>query len=302
MSSVLFALLLLLVLLPMTAQAAETQLKSAGRPHTCTEFYPQSAVADRAEGTTTLSFRITDAGATKAIAIAKSSGNAELDTAAVLCVSGWRYLPAKQDGKPIEVPWQANVQWKLSGDDAASAPVPADAHVCRNYPHSSVWREAQGKAVVNFQVMPDGTVQSAVLAQSTGDADLDAAALSCVAAWHYKPALRDGQPVQAAWAAQVEWTMRDDLPPSAPCARYAEVTPQMLAGIAGATKVSFRIMPDGSVAQAEVLRSSGSDTLDRAALRCMSDRHFDVLRAKIPAAGISQNVIIDWRADLAPHG
>jgi protein TonB len=294
------ALVLSLVLLPAMAWAdtPDSAVKATGRPHTCTEFYPDTAATAQAEGTTTLSFRITSQGTTADVAVSKSSGNADLDAAAIQCVSGWHYLPATKDGKPIDYPWQANVQWKLTDD--LTPPTAANAHVCRNYPHAALWNESNGKATVGFRVTADGAVADPVIVTSAGDDALDAAALACVMAWRYKPATVDGVAVDYKWEASVEWsTHPGDLPPpTPPCARYADVTADMLVGIAGVTRVSFRIMPDGSTADLEVLRGSGNSKLDDAALKCMGDRHFDVARAKIPPTGFAQTVVVDWHADV----
>jgi TonB family protein len=92
-----------------------------------------------------------------------------------------------------------------------------------------------------------------------------------------------------------------DAPPPSPCHSYATVTPEMLSGIRGETNVSFRIMPDGTSSEAEVLRSSGNDTLDQGALACIGKMRFDTSHAAISAKGIAQKVSIDWHADLPPH-
>ncbi len=86
---------------------------SIGRPHVCTQNYPDISVRLNEEGTTTLSFHIAVDGSVNNVAVAKSSGFPRLDEAALSCAGRWRYKPAMQDGNPVEVPWQANVQWKL---------------------------------------------------------------------------------------------------------------------------------------------------------------------------------------------
>lgn len=86
---------------------------SFGRPHVCMEEYPAISVRLGEQGTTVLAFRITTAGTVKEPRILVSSGSDRLDAAALACVASWRYRPAVQDGKPIEVEWKAEVKWSL---------------------------------------------------------------------------------------------------------------------------------------------------------------------------------------------
>lgn len=92
-----------------------------GRPHRCDRWYPKDAQRAGIEGTTTLAFHITAEGHVTHITIAQSSGSRELDYAAYLCARTWNYLPAMQNGKPIEVPWTAKIVWQVP-TNAAPAP------------------------------------------------------------------------------------------------------------------------------------------------------------------------------------
>ena len=188
----------------------------------------------------------------------------------------------------------------LADAPAATRPMPdGTPHVCMNdYPESAIWDGAEGMAQVAFRIGADGKVRNVTLVKSTGNEDLDAATLGCVGRWSYKPATRGGIAVEVPWRAAVEWKLHATEADMHPCARYHAVTPQLLAGIDGVTKISFRIMPDGTAKDAEVLRSSGNSELDRAAQRCIGERHFNTMRAVLPDAGIPKSVQIDWRKDL----
>jgi len=292
---------------PAAAQQVPTNPVATGAPHVCTENYPEAAIKANAEGTTLLEFTVTQQGAVANIKVGKTSGNADLDAAAMQCASTWQYKPALQRGKPVDIDWQASVQWALRSPanettPAANETLPSQlpGHVCRNYPHGALWDEAQGSARVSFRIAADGTVKDAAITKSTGNNDLDQAALACVAAWKYKPATRDGVAVDWSWEANVNWSLGSASapPPPGPCARYATVTPEMLSGIRGETNIAFRIMPDGTAAEPEVSRSSGNDTLDQAALACIGKMHFDTSHAAISSKGLAQRVSIDWHADL----
>jgi len=98
---------------PPVVHAAVSTPVSIGRPHVCTQNYPETSVRLNEEGTTLLSFKVTPDGSVSDVTVAKSSGYPRLDEAAVSCAGRWKYKPATQDGNPVETSWQANVQWKL---------------------------------------------------------------------------------------------------------------------------------------------------------------------------------------------
>jgi len=204
--------------------------------------------------------------------------------------------------KPLICLFLAMPAAALADTPAPERPAPVGTpHVCMNdYPESAVWDGAEGTAQVAFQIRADGKVKNVTLVKSTGHEDLDAATLGCVSRWSYKPAMRDGVAVEVPWRAMVEWKMHGSEADRHPCARYHAVTPQLLAGIGGLTKISFRIMPDGTTKEAEIVRSSGNGDLDQAAQRCISEKHFNTMRAVIPDAGVQKDVLVDWRNDLTP--
>src|SRR5436305_9514415 len=89
------------------------------RPHGCTGLYPQAARKVNASGTTTVRFVIGTDGNISQPSVDKSSGNADLDQAALACVTQWHYIAARQNGVPVAVPWVAKVIWN---PDEAEAP------------------------------------------------------------------------------------------------------------------------------------------------------------------------------------
>jgi protein TonB len=98
---------------PPVVHAAVSTPVSVGRAHVCQQNYPEVSVRLNEEGTTMLSMKVMTDGSVSGVSVAKSSGFPRLDDAAVSCASRWHYKPASQDGAPVEMSWQANVQWKL---------------------------------------------------------------------------------------------------------------------------------------------------------------------------------------------
>lgn len=62
--------------------------------------YPAQARRLRQEGTVTLSIGVRDDGSVASVVVARSSGTASLDDAAIAAARGWRFVPATQNGKP----------------------------------------------------------------------------------------------------------------------------------------------------------------------------------------------------------
>ena len=106
-----------------SAQAASpddaSQKKTVGRAHTCEQYFPDDLRDDGAQGVTILTFTVTIRGGVTGIKVAKSSGNAELDAAAVACASHWRYKLAETITTPKPVPWGANIAWSVPRKDVA---------------------------------------------------------------------------------------------------------------------------------------------------------------------------------------
>lgn len=169
---------------------------SIGAPHVCMQDYPAAAVAAHQEGTTTIGFTITEAGATTNIHIVKSSGFPLLDDAATSCASNWRYRPAIKDGQPIAVPWKAEVKWVLHGGEGlVVAPKPLPPRSCKK-PHG-ITMPAGAITMLSVLVSTDGKVKDAKVVVSSGNEALDAAATKCAQNWTYEPATRNGAPIEA---------------------------------------------------------------------------------------------------------
>jgi len=154
-------------------------------------MYPEAARKVNAQGTTQLGFKIEPDGSVKDPAVVNSSGNADLDWAAVTRVSGWRCKPAIQDGTPTEVPWQAKVQWiNQSGTTQFHIVVPrpttvADdtASLCAHKRPDTIALPAEGQpgiTSVTYRVMPNGQITGIGVGRSSGDAALDHVLVQCV--------------------------------------------------------------------------------------------------------------------------
>jgi TonB family protein len=128
----LFALLLLAA--PAVAQdAASGDSKAVLVPsqpvagtHTCTGYYPDASRQNNEAGKVLISYDVEASGTITNVRVARTSGSARLDAAAVRCVSeAWRNTPAMRGGVAVPSPnHMAYVAFELVAEPAAP-PEPA---------------------------------------------------------------------------------------------------------------------------------------------------------------------------------
>ncbi|MCR6495995.1 energy transducer TonB [Thermomonas sp. S9] len=80
--------------------------------------------------------------------------------------------------------------------DNQAQPTPLSSPAPR-YPQEALRMNIGGSVKVRVTVAPDGRVDRLELAEGSGNRYLDRAALEAVRRWTFRPALRNGQPVQA---------------------------------------------------------------------------------------------------------
>ena len=76
------------------------------------------------------------------------------------------------------------------------------------YPMASIRNEETGKTTMRFAIAPTGEVMDAVIASSSGFRDLDQAALGAMRACLFRPASKNGVPVDATVTMQYVWSMK----------------------------------------------------------------------------------------------
>jgi TonB family protein len=288
---------------------------STGPAHKCDEYYRTApAASGEQDGTVTTDFRIAADGSVQDAAIVRSSGNPTVDAATLTCVGLWRYKPAMRDGKPVDSPWQANSRWSAPPPRAAvpaqaatpslprydTAPYPIGWRSCATFYPSSATAGPDGPTILSVLISRKGTVESATVAKSSGNAEFDAAAVACNATWIYKPATRGWSSVEAMHNEDVRWDTSSLLyPDSRDCTKFTTARADFPGTLNGWSWVLFRVMPDGTVQDAALNWSSGNAGLDAAALQCVSGWHFDVARLHLPADGYPRILPVPWRSELA---
>jgi protein TonB len=101
-------------------------------------------------------------------------------------------------------------------------PVPVVEHISRppalskpencrdNYPFFARVLGQEGTTELAFTVGADGTVSGVKVTKSSGSDRLDDAAVDCVSQWHYRPAIKDDQLVDAPMTVKVDWSLSEN--------------------------------------------------------------------------------------------
>jgi TonB family protein len=151
-----------------------------------------------------------------------------------------------------------------------------------DYPEAALQAKAEGTALVAFVAMDDGTFRSVSVLTSSGNADLDKATLDCVSHWRFDPKSSIDKRWIAAQGAYIAWKisgwpggkpvgLRIGIPHN--CMRDYPVR-AFHSHVTGTTTVRFRITDEGQVRDPQIVQSSGSADLDKAALYCANGWHY----------------------------
>ena len=81
---------------------------------------------------------------------------------------------------------------------------------CRDhYPFFARVLGQEGTTELAYTVLADGTVSNVKVTKSSDSDRLDNAAVECVAKWHYRPAIKDDQTIDAPMTVKVDWKLDD---------------------------------------------------------------------------------------------
>lgn len=253
-----------------------------------------------------LRFVVGTDGAVTDIEVKQSSGSSDLDVRSVACARKWRYSPAWKDGKPAKTKLSALAYWSdrsLPEDQSFQSPEPlprseALKRCLARYPQQAAEQHAEGRTDLLITVTADGAVTDAAVAKSSGNAALDRASLDCIALQSYRPAYFGDEKVPVRLALWVTWTfmpgMRTDKMPDG-CLSYAPESPTNLADIKGETYVSF-VIKNGIPSNLRITQSSGSEMLDQAAMRCVSNWRYSYATLDGKPQDMRAATMVNWKA------
>jgi TonB family protein len=180
----------LLVLASSPVQAAPSVWASAPKPK-----FPASALSKGSEGYVIVRTYIGQGGSVTRATISKSSGDSTLDDAARIAMLKWRMNPAAIKPEYLTKGYEQRIDFRQE------APVAARYRDRRGYfstfQRAKIWTVApfpeypfherllrtEGVAMVRIEVGADGQATSVAIVKSSGNANLDKAALAAVRLW-----------------------------------------------------------------------------------------------------------------------
>ncbi len=176
----------------------------------------------------------------------------------------------------------AFASWTAAAFGQTAQPV-TNSHNCNEafYPPQAILDNREGKVTIGFLISPGGTVINPVLVQSSGDGELDRAALACVKTWTYGENVV--QSTYRPWKVEVIWKVEpgpDDFAIAVrnfradawACVRRSAVAHALEPEFSGILE-AIVLLPRNQPATVQIMQSSG-----RAAL----DGQFQVCAAKSP--------------------
>jgi protein TonB len=83
--------------------------------HNPSPAYPLIARRNGEQGTVTLRVLVSRDGAPASVSVERSSGHARLDRSALEAVRAWRFVPAREQGEPVEVWMLVPIAFMLQG-------------------------------------------------------------------------------------------------------------------------------------------------------------------------------------------
>jgi TonB family protein len=191
------------------------------------------------------------------------------------CISG---IPANSEEPKLAPPIPGMPEPCI----AFTAEQTADRPPFIKYPQPSIDSRETGEVVLAFSILPDGTVANAHVLVSSGHDRLDDAAASSVEKWQVQSTGGDTDQNSNQTAIKVDFSLANGVrthttlacphPATKVISRTSHSpviypTEAQQQGLQGDVFVKFTIRPDGSVANAHVVQSSGSTLLDSAAIQ-----------------------------------
>ncbi|MFH1214804.1 MAG: TonB family protein [Candidatus Neomarinimicrobiota bacterium] len=185
-------------------------------------IYPEKAKQSGIEGKAVIQAQVGKDGVVKQSVVLQSSGNAELDAAALEAINKTKFKPAYRKEKPVSVYISIPVIFKLKeksgaqsksndkqniiGDEQKTEFVPYDEPpspiggfkaIQENliYPEKAKQAGIEGTTVIQAKVDENGDIEKTVILQSSENAELDAAAIEALKKTKFKPAVFDKKPV-----------------------------------------------------------------------------------------------------------
>lgn len=165
------------------------------------------------EGTVTLEASVDGQGNVHVLRVVKGI-SAQVDQRAIAAVTSWKFVPALKDGGPVAAITQIEVDFKLPPDAGQPLRMGPDikpptvvSRVEPQYGDEARAARVQGTIILEVVIHKDGTVDIRRVVQSLGYG-LDESAIEALKQWVFKPATKNGAPVDVTLNVEVNFNLR----------------------------------------------------------------------------------------------
>jgi TonB family protein len=179
--------------------------------------YPEAARKAGIEGEVMLEVTVDRSGKVADVSVERGvPDHRELDKSAEEAIRQWRFEPATRDGEPFKTSIKIPVKFSLDDDkqqpNADTMPVLVPGFIRKPvYPEDARKAGIEGKIVLEVTVCKDGTVGSAEIVEGVPEyPSLGRSAIEAVSQWRFKPATKDGEPVEVGVKVPLEFSLDSD--------------------------------------------------------------------------------------------
>jgi TonB family protein len=175
----------------------------------CDSFLPAGISIAPGTKPTLFQYRLKADGSVHDASLLRSSGNTNLDKAALACADNAPRQEPMVAGVRAQILWVGGISWAYPPHGFFEPnPDGGPAGACRSwYPPDAVSRHQQGDTIVGFRIGKDGNPKDETVVQSSGSTFLDDAARHCVHTFKYFPSTEYGEPVELDKSARIEWRL-----------------------------------------------------------------------------------------------
>jgi len=190
-------------------------------------LYPYGARRKGIQGSVTVKYTVTREGKVVQPAVLEGEPQGVFDESVLRSIRRWRFRPAIRDGKPVDVVIIATVEFAIRSSEetgesdetedfgarvVAVTPKPrADAYDLSEvdkppraiertdpmYPAAALEKGISGQVTLRFIVTKEGNVIEPSVIEGDPPNIFDSSALAAIRGWQFRPATKDGQPVDA---------------------------------------------------------------------------------------------------------
>jgi TonB family protein len=196
-----------------SASPASTQSSSmdalARRAHPRTNCVAPESVEIPDNAATIFKYTVTQTGDVKDVSLVRSSGNDDLDNAALKCWGNYPLAPTTSAGKPVDATRTEGYFWTHMRPTFASANPNGSPNLCQptSYPVAAIRDRAEGDTIVTYVIAMDGSVKDVAVKQSSGNADLDRTTVDCLSGWRFYPVTQNGQAIEVDGVVRMRWRL-----------------------------------------------------------------------------------------------